>query len=192
MGQISSDGKKNNLMYSFQKHYFDIVQQDLILSENPSTVSQLSAPKKVSLCLGGNSSDENYVIGSIAALKIVSGQMPYLTQQKPTIKKNSLSREGVGGKVTLRGPSMYAFLYKLLFDVLPHIRQFEGLKAPAHTNIYCFLLKDIFAFQELVPLFPYFEELGSLQCQFHFTTKTKNEVVVLGNSLQLCFLPIEK
>ncbi len=179
-------------MHSFQKHYFDVVQKDLILSENLSTVSQLCAPKKVGLCLGGNSSDENYVIGSLAALKIISGQIPYLTQQKSTIKKSSGPKEGVGGKVTLRGSSMYNFLYKLLFDVLPFIRQFEGLKSPAHTNIYCFILKDIFAFQELVPLFPYFEDLDSLQCQFHFTTKTKSEVVVLGNSLQLCFLPIEK
>jgi len=178
-------------MQSFQKHYFDVVQTDLILSENLSTVSQLCAPKKISLCLGGSSSDENYVIGSLAALKIISGQMPYLNQQK-SIKKNSGPKEGVGGKVTLRGSSMYKFLYKLLFDVLPHMRQFEGLKPPAHTNIYCFLLKDIFAFQELVPLFPYLEDLGALQCQFHFTTKTKNEVVVLGNGLQLCFLSIEK
>ncbi|CAN0442689.1 unnamed protein product, partial [Phaeothamnion confervicola] len=74
----------------------------------------------------------------------------------------------------------------------PHIRQFEGLRAPAHGKIYCFLLKDVFSFQELVPLFPYFEDLGSLQCQFHFTTETKGEVVVLGNSLQLCFLSSEK
>ena len=87
---------------------------------------------------------------------------------------------------------MYFFLYKLLFDVVPPIRQFEGLQAPAHNNIYCFLLKDVFSFQELVPLFPYFEDLGSIQCQFHFTTKTKEEVVSLGNSLQLCFSSGEK
>ena len=179
-------------MQSYQNHYYDVVQRDLILSENLSTVSMLSAPKKVGLCLGGNSTDENYVIASLAALKIISGQMPYFTQQQLTQQKGSGSSEGVGGKVTLRGSSMYFFLHKLLFDVLPHIRQFEGLRTPAHNNIYCFLLKDVFSFQELVPLFPYFEDLGSLQCQFHFTTKSKGEVVVLGNSLQLCFLSCEK
>ena len=179
-------------MHSYQKHYYDVVQKDLILSESLSSVSMLSAPKRVSLCIGGDSTDESYVIASLSALKIISGQMPYFTQQQLTKQKGSVSREGVGGKVTLRGSAMYLFLYKLLFDVLPHIRQFEGLRAPAHKNIYCFLLKDIFSFQELVPLFPYFEELGSLQCQFHFTTKTKGEVVVLGNSLQLCFLSSEK
>nr|YP_009327109.1 ribosomal protein L5 [Pleurocladia lacustris]ANS57821.1 ribosomal protein L5 [Pleurocladia lacustris]ANS57863.1 ribosomal protein L5 [Pleurocladia lacustris] len=175
-------------MHSFQKHYYDIVQRDLILSENLSTVSMLSAPKKISLCLGGDSTNESYVISSLSALKIITGQTPYFTQQKPSKQKNMITREGVGGKLTMRGPKMYAFLYKLLFDVLPHIKQFEGLRVPAHKNIYCFVLKDIFAFQELVPLFPYFEDLSSLQCQIHFTTKTKYEALVLGSSLQICFL----
>lgn len=179
-------------MQSYQKHYYDVVQRDLILSENLSTVSMLSAPKKVGLCLGGSSTDESYVIASLAALKLISGQTPYFTQQQLTTQQSGRLREGVGGKVTLRGSSMYFVLYKLLFDILPHIKQFEGLRVPAHNNIYCFLLKDIFSFQELVPLFPYFEDLGSLQCQFHFTTKTKSEVVVLGNSLQLCFFSSEK
>ena len=179
-------------MQSYQNHYYDIVQKDLILSENLSTVSMLSAPKKINLCLGGDSTDEKYVISCLAALKIISGQTPYLTQQQLTQQKGTGSREAVGGKVTLRKSAMYSFLYKLLFDVLPHIRQFEGLGAPAHNNIYCFLLKDVFSFQELVPLFPYFENLGSIQCQFHFTTKTKEEVVILGNSLQLCFSSSEK
>nr|YP_011008223.1 ribosomal protein L5 [Halosiphon tomentosus]WBP70124.1 ribosomal protein L5 [Halosiphon tomentosus] len=176
-------------MHPFQKHYYEVVQRDLILNENVSTVSMLSGPKKVLLSLGGDSSDENYVVASLAALNIISGQKPYITQQKLKEQRNQGPREAVGGKVTLRGANLYTFLYKLLFDALPRIRQFEGLRAPAHKNIYCFLLKDMFAFEELVPLFPYFEYLGSLQCQFHFTTKNKAEAVVLGHSLQLCFLP---
>nr|YP_009092611.1 ribosomal protein L5 [Colpomenia peregrina]AIR12174.1 ribosomal protein L5 [Colpomenia peregrina] len=179
-------------MYSFQNHYFDIVQKDLVLSGNISTVSTLSGLKKVDLCLGGNSSEEGYVIASIAALKIITGQTPYFTQQKATYQKSNSAKEGVGGKLTLRKHKMYFFLYKLFFEVLPQIRQFEGLRAPAHKTIYCFVLKDIFSFQELVPLFPYFEDLNNLQCQFHFTTKNKDEVLFLGNSLQLCFISSEK
>ena len=179
-------------MHSYQKHYFDVVQRELILSENLSTVSKLAGLKKIKLCLGGNSSDESYVIASLAALKILTGQNPYLIQQKFKGQKLNAVREGVGGRLTLRRQNMYAFLYKLLFDVLPQIKQFEGLKAPAKKTIYCFVLRDIFAFKELVPLFPYLEELNNLQCQFHFTTKNKAEVVALGNSLQLCFLSSEK
>nr|WKY98244.1 ribosomal protein L5 [Alaria marginata] len=174
-------------MHPFEKHYYDIVQQDLLLSENVSTVSLLPAPKKVAICLGGESSDENYVVACLGALNIIGSQKPYFIQQKPSQQRNSGPREGVGGKVTLRRAHMYLFFYKLLFHVLPRVRQFEGLRAPAHDNIYCFILKDIFSFEELVSLFPYFEEVGSLQCQFHFTTKDKAGTTVLGHSLQVCF-----
>nr|YP_010206268.1 ribosomal protein L5 [Alaria crispa]UAX19590.1 ribosomal protein L5 [Alaria crispa] len=174
-------------MHPFEKHYYDIVQQDLLLSENVSTVSLLPAPKKVAICLGGESSDENYVVACLGALNVIGSQKPYFIQQKPSQQRNSGPREGVGGKVTLRRAHMYLFFYKLLFHVLPRVRQFEGLRAPAHDNIYCFILKDIFSFEELVPLFPYFEEVGSLQCQFHFTTKDKAGITVLGHSLQVCF-----
>lgn len=176
-------------MHLYQNHYYDIVQRDLILSENISTVSMLSSPKKIDLALGGDSTDESYVTASLAALNIITGQKPYFTQQKAIKQKNSGSRESVGGKLTLRGSSMYTFWHKLLFEVFPYIKQFEGLGRPRHENIYCFVLRDMFAFQELVPLFTYFEDLSSLQCQFHFTTKNKNQVIVLGNSLQLCFIP---
>nr|QWK44529.1 ribosomal protein L5 [Dictyoneurum californicum] len=174
-------------MHPFEKHYYDIVQRDLILSENVSTVSLLPAQKKIIICLGGESSDESYVVSCLGALNIIGGQKPYSIQQKPSQQRNSGSREGIGGKVTLRRVSMYIFFYKLLFHVLPCVRQFEGLRALAHESIYCFVLKDIFFFEELVPLFPYFEEVGSLQCQFHFTTKDRAEANVLGHSLQVCF-----
>nr|YP_011008153.1 ribosomal protein L5 [Egregia menziesii]WBP70054.1 ribosomal protein L5 [Egregia menziesii] len=179
-------------MYSFEKHYHEIVQKDLILSENVSTVSLISAPKKVSICLGGESSDENYVIACLGALNIIGGQKPYFIQQKFSEKRNNGLQEGVGGKITLRKSVMYMFFFKLLFHVLPRVRQFEGLRAPAHKNIYCFVLKDIFSFEELVPLFPYFEDIGSLQCQFYFTTKNKSEINVLGHGLQMCFFFFDK
>nr|YP_011008188.1 ribosomal protein L5 [Eisenia bicyclis]WBP70089.1 ribosomal protein L5 [Eisenia bicyclis] len=174
-------------MQPFEKHYYTIVQKDLILSENLSTVSLLPAPKKVVLSLGGESSDENYVVACLGLLNIIGSQKPFFIQQKPSQQRNSGTREGVGGKVTLRRSVMYLFFYKLLFHVLPRVRQFEGLRAPFHENIYCFVFKDLFSFEELVPLFPYFEKVNSLQCQFHFTTKDRFEINVLGQSLQICF-----
>lgn len=174
-------------MYTFQKHYHDIVQQDLILSDNISTVSTIPKLKKINIALGGSSSDDNYVISTAAALKIITGQKPFFTQQRATRFKGNTSKESVGTKLTIRGSKMYSFLYKILFEVLPYIKQFEGLRLPRHKNIYCFCLNDIFVFQELVPLFSFFEDLGLVQFQFHFTTKNVDDVLVLGSGLQVCF-----
>nr|YP_011008013.1 ribosomal protein L5 [Cutleria multifida]WBP69879.1 ribosomal protein L5 [Cutleria multifida] len=174
-------------MHPLQKHYYNVVQRDLILSELTSTVSIIPSPQKIVLCLGGASTSENDVISSLSALYIIGNQKPFVTQKKAQV--SSILKESVGGKMTLRKTKMFQFWYKLLFNVLPRIRQFEGLKSPAHKKAYCFILKDIFSFEDLISLFPYFEDLGSLQCQFHFTTKSKNEVAVLGQCLQLCFIP---
>ena len=174
-------------MYTFQKHYHDVVQQDLILSNNISTVSTIPKLIKINIALGGSSSDHNYVVSTAAALKIIADQKPFFTQQKATRAKISTLKESVGTKLTIRGSKMYSFLYKILFEVMPYIKQFEGLRLPRHKKIYCFCLNDIFVFQELVPLFSFFEDLGTIQFQFHFTTKNVEDVLVLGSGLQLCF-----
>lgn len=175
-------------MNLFQKHYYNVVQRDLVLSENISTVSLIPAPKKISLCLGGENTKRDDVISSVSVLKIISGQHPYLTQEKNKKQKINSSNEAVGGKVTLRKSNMYTLWYKILFGVLPQVKQFEGLTRPAHKSVYCFRIKDIFVFQELVPLFPYFENVKCIQFQYHFDTETKDQVLVLGRGLQLCFV----
>ncbi len=174
-------------MYTYQRHYYDIVQRDLILSENLSTIHNVPKLEKINIALGGSSSDENYVVSAAAALNIISGQKSFFTHRKKVLNGISNPKEIVGSKLTIRGSKIYNFLYKILFETLPYIKQFEGLKTPLHKNIYCFCLNDIFVFQELIPLFIYFEGLGDFQCQFHFTTKDKKEVLVLGSGLQFCF-----
>nr|YP_009364836.1 ribosomal protein L5 [Fucus distichus]ARI50024.1 ribosomal protein L5 [Fucus distichus] len=175
-------------MHPYQNHYHDVVQKDLILCNNVKTASKLPVIKKMSVYLGSEKADSNYVVSFFAGLKIISGQTPILIKKK-TFSRLGGNRDIVGGKVTLRGCRSYSFIYKLLFDVFPGIRQFDGLKLPAHSSIYCFVLKDIFVFEELIPLFPYFEDLSNLQCQFYFNTNNRSDILFLGNSLQLCFIP---
>ena len=166
----------------------NITAEDLILCNNVKTASKLPMIKKMSVYLGNERADSNYIVSYFAGLKIISGQTPLLIKKK-TFSQLGGNRDIVGGKVTLRGYRPYSFIYKLLFDVFPGIRQFDGLKLPAHSSVYCFVLKDIFVFEELIPLFPYFEDLSHLQCQFYFNTNNRLDILFLGNSLQLCFVP---
>lgn len=177
-------------MHLYKNHYFNVVQKDLILCSNINTSSMLPTPPKICLYLGTSGVNNNSVISSLCALKIITGQRPYVIQEKIKVKKHKRGKtHGVGCKVTLRGLQLYNFLFKLLFNVLPRIRQFEGLKLPAHQSVYCFVLKDVFAFEELIPLFPYFETLNCLTCQVFFGTNNKEDMLFLGSSLQLCFVP---
>lgn len=177
-------------MYLYQNHYFNVVQRDLILCSNTATSSVIPIPKKICLYLGTPRANNSSVVSSLCALKIITGQRPYVIQEKIKVIRHKKGKtRPVGCKVTLRGSQLYKFLFKLLFIVLPRIRQFEGLKLPSHYSVYCFVLKDIFAFEELIPLFPYFETLNFLKFQVFFGTNTKEDMLFLGNSLQLCFVP---
>nr|YP_009050504.1 ribosomal protein L5 [Sargassum fusiforme]AIG23771.1 ribosomal protein L5 [Sargassum fusiforme]QJC59478.1 ribosomal protein L5 [Sargassum fusiforme] len=177
-------------MHMYQNHYFNVVQRDFILCSDITTPSMLPAPKKICLYLGTTGVNHSLVVSSLCALKIITGQRPYVSAEKSKVKKYKKGKiDAVGCKVTLRGLQLYKFLFKLMFNVLPRIRQFEGLKLPPHHSVYCFVLKDIFAFEELIPLFSYFETLNGFKCQVFFGTNTKEDMLFLGNSLQLCFVP---
>lgn len=58
----------------------------------------------------------------------ISGQKPVVTMASKSISNFKL-REGmpIGAKVTLRGQLMYEFLERLLYVVLPRIRDFRGV-----------------------------------------------------------------
>lgn len=165
-------------------HYSEVVQRDMVLTEVVENVSVLASPKKIILSFGGENTDECYVLSCIFSLYFLSGQRPYIIRQKI---QGFNDGEVMGGKLTLRKFSMYNFLYKILFEILPCMKHFEGFKIPGHQNVYSFIIKDVFACEGLGSLFSYLDLLGSIQCQIHFTTKNNKEVIALGQSLFFCF-----
>lgn len=165
-------------------HYHEVVQRDMILTEIVETVSGLSSPTKVILSLGGNNNEENYVLSCIFFLFLACGKKPFFIRQKIHGFKDG---GVIGGKLTLRRHSMYTFIFRLLFEILPRMKHFEGFRFPSHNSSFNFILKDIFVFDGLSSLFPYLDQLSSLQVQIHFTTKSKTEVSVLGQGLLFCF-----
>lgn len=62
----------------------------------------------------------------------ISGQKPVVTMARKSISNFKL-REGmpIGAKETLRGQLMYEFLERLLYVVLPRIRDFRGVSRRA-------------------------------------------------------------
>jgi large subunit ribosomal protein L5 len=61
-------------------------------------------------------------------LSKITGQKPVVTMARKSVSNFKL-REGmpIGAKVTLRGQLMYEFLERLLYVVLPRIRDFRGV-----------------------------------------------------------------
>ena len=91
----------------------------------------MQVPKvtKIVLNSGVGSSNDKNVINDIAKdLGLITGQKPIITLSRLSISNFKL-REGmpVGVKVTLRGNSMWEFLYRMITVALPLIRDFRGI-----------------------------------------------------------------
>jgi len=84
----------------------------------------------------------------------IVGQKLVITRAKKSIANFKL-RDGmpVGLKVTLRGPRMYNFLYKLINIVLPKLRDFRGVDPDSFDGRgnYALGLPEQLVFPEIVP-----------------------------------------
>ena len=87
-------------------------------------------------------------------LMTIVGQKPVVTKAKKSIANFKL-RDGmpVGLKVTLRGPRMHNFLYKLINIVLPKLRDFRGVDPDSFDGRgnYAMGLPEQLVFPEIVP-----------------------------------------
>lgn len=68
-------------------------------------------------------------------IELISGQRPIVTRARKSIASFKL-REGmpIGVKVTLRGNTMYDFLYRMISVAIPAIRDFRGLSSRLDGN----------------------------------------------------------
>lgn len=96
--------------------------------ENPMDIPGL---KKIVINMSVNTSvDKDQFKVMTEELTKIAGQRPVVAMARKSISNFKL-REGmpIGAKVTLRGQLMYEFLEKLLYVVLPRIRDFRGVSS---------------------------------------------------------------
>lgn len=117
-------------------------------------VMQVPKIKKVvvNIGYGRHTKEKNYIDHVEKTLRVITGQKPVHNKARKSIS-NFKVREGmpIGVSVTLRGPNMYEFLYKLIHLVLPRVRDFRGInrKAFDRQGNYTIGFKEQLAFPEV-------------------------------------------
>jgi len=112
-----------------RKHYQEVVKPELIKLRGYKNVHQVPRVLKVVINSGVDAAAEKNVITELAKdIGLISGQKPIVTKARKSVANFKL-RQGmpIGVKVTLRGESMYEFLYRLIAIALPTIRDFRGV-----------------------------------------------------------------
>lgn len=135
-----------------RKHYQETVRPELQKLRGYTNPHQIPKIEKVVINSGVKAEAEKNVIQDLARdIGTITGQKPVVTKSRMSVANFKLREDQpIGVKVTLRGESMYEFLYRLIAVALPTIRDFRGLsgKLDGQGN-YNLGITDITIFPEI-------------------------------------------
>ena len=140
---------QNNLS---KKYYQNILAYDLILKQNYKNIMQLTRIEKILLNTTSKSyvNDKKFILFTLAAIELLSGQKPTLTYAKKSIANFKIRQHQIlGCKVVLRKNLMYAFLDKLSRIIFPRIRDFTKNKMNSEPK------QTLFSFTKGISIKPY-------------------------------------
>lgn len=166
------------------------IQKDLKTELGYNNIMQVPAVKKVVLNVGyGRHVKDNAYIENIEkTLTLITGQKPVRNKSKKSIS-NFKIREGmdIGMSVTLRGPLMYDFLYKLIHITFPRVRDFRGIsiKNFDRQGNYSIGFKENIAFPEVST--DALDKIHGLQIIVSTSAKSAKEGTVLLSKLGFPF-----
>ncbi len=114
---------------SLKKVYIEQVVPELVKTRGYKNAHQVPKIVKINLNSGIDAeADKNQIADVARDMALIAGQKPILNKARKAIANFKLKpNQVVGCSVTLRGPAMWEFLYRLLAVALPSIRDFRGV-----------------------------------------------------------------
>ena len=114
---------------SLKKLYTEQVVPELVKSRGYANRHEVPKLVKISINTGIDAeADKNQIADIARDIGAIAGQKPVLARARKAIANFKLKpNQIVGCHVTLRGASMWEFLYRLLSVSLPTIRDFRGV-----------------------------------------------------------------
>ena len=114
---------------SLKKLYVEQIVPELVKTRGYKNKHQVPKLVKINLNTGiGAEADKNQIADIARDMGLIAGQKPILNKTKRAIANFKLKpNQTTGCSVTLRGPAMWEFLYRLLAVALPTIRDFRGV-----------------------------------------------------------------
>jgi len=161
-------------MAILQYYYLNVIKQDLLTKFVYKNAFEIPSLNKIVLNFGLSQSTLRSLLPALSALLLISSQKACLVVSKrPILRLKVKGGVAVGCKIDLRGKEMFVFLEKLLFYVLPRLKDFK----PTLTgNNVFFKIDNMFLFKEIEKEYDYFQELPNLSVNMNFKAKDLNEV----------------
>ena len=166
---------------SITNYYKTIIIYDLIQKLNLKNIFQIPKITKINLNITCKKQNikKNKLIYILFFLNILTNQKPCVTKPKLTlkIKQNKIT----GCKITLRKQSIFLFLEKLIFFIVPNQKNLKFNKKI--INVFNFKIVDLINFFEFKNEFFKFKELSDLilNVSIHTNCTTNKQLNLLLN-----------
>lgn len=177
-------------MHFLEYFYFKRLKYDLINQFAYNTVDKLPKLKKIILNLGFKTTDIKQLSSGLLAFELIAHQKGVITT---TTKSNILLkiRKGnpIGCKLTLQRYNLFDFLRKVIQEVFPKIKNFNGifLDRKIKKNVFSYEIHDTFSFFDLENHYYCFNHLPKLDIVIITTATNKKEFLFILKSLQFPF-----
>jgi large subunit ribosomal protein L5 len=177
-------------VHFIEHFYFKTLKYDLINKYIYASADKLPKLKKIILNFGFKTADVKQLSAGLLAFELIANQKGTITT---TTKSNILLkiRKGnpTGCKLTLQKYNLFDFMKKLVMEVFPKLKNFNGITPTRKIkkNAFSYEIHDTFSFFDLEGHYYYFNNLPKLDITIIITTKNKKEFLFILKSLQFPF-----
>jgi large subunit ribosomal protein L5 len=179
-------------MHFLEHFYIKTLKYDLANKFLYKSTKKIPKLKKIILNFGCKTSDIKHLASSLLALELITNQKGTMTTTKHSnILLKIRKGNPTGCKITLRKNKMLDYLSKILIEIFPKLKFFEGFKfnRKIKKNHFSYELHDTFNFTELEEHYYLFNNLAKLDITLVTNTETKKELLFVLKSLQF---PLKK
>lgn len=176
-------------MNFFKTYYKRIIAQDLTNKFIFTNNKKIPKLKKITLNFGCKNVSMQKFATTILALEIISLKKGTITiTKKPNVILKIQKGQPAGCKVELKHKHIYAFLTKLMIEIIPKLKNFRGLKVK--KQMYNFFFKipgNEIILKEFENQYPLFANLPTLDINIFTNTKNSKELIFLAKAIKLPF-----
>ncbi len=171
-------------MYTFKYYYEYILKQDFLTKFTYQHSLKIPLLNKIVLNFGASQSTLKNLLPSLTAILLLTSQRPSIViSKRTTLTLKIKGGVAIGCKIDLRGVNKFLFFEKLIFCILPRIKNFRY--TVTRNNVF-FKLDNLFLFKEIEKKYDYFQDLPQLNININFKAQNSQEVLAF---LSACKFP---
>lgn len=172
-------------MQIFKYYYNNVIIYDFINKCYYKNYKQI--PKIIKIILSFNCKNLNIkqLVSSLVALELISTKKGTIfVSKKPDVLLKIRKGHPVGCKVTLKKININFFFFRLISEIFPNIKLFEGFYVKHHysSNSFLFVLKKKLFIPELQNYYSFFKDISNLKISIVTSSVFFYELIFLLNS----------